>query len=179
MDNHEAEQAAGAQKALFQEMKQLFDHYKVADHAERKYDHDVVIKELTEIIDKVDTAFSTVEIVDGVAVFPSGQIRARARRLSEDYLDYLVLHKDFVHDHPVVKIAVAKKILDYAQVENFHFDWHYWQLFRRHLVYDEAVADRNQILREIEKAPPHWAKKTDDTDDDSDDSWDSSSSGDE
>jgi hypothetical protein len=165
VDGDEAERASRAQREVFEEMKQVFQECGLAELAERKYDYDAVIDELNEVIARADAAYENITIKNGKCVFPSEAIRARIKRLSEEYLDVVVRHKAFVYDHELLKIAVAKKIMDYHDLEGFDFDWHYWQVFRRSLA--EDLPNRTQALEIIKNDKQEVSSEESwDTDDD-------------
>jgi len=158
----EAEKAATMQRELFQEMKEVFEECELQEWSERRYDYDHVVHELTEILDRVEHSYEGLEVSDGHIVFPDDVTRVRVHRLAEEYLDAVVRNKDFVYDHDVLKNAVARKIMSYVEFEEFHFDWHYWQLFRRNLA--EDLENKDAALEAIEQYPDNLS---------SEDSWDS------
>jgi hypothetical protein len=137
----EQDTTAELHRSLFRELRETFETYDIADHAERRYDHEVVYDKLNEIIERVESTYEGAEIImekagEPVLIFPTEQQRAQCLKFTTEYLDALVRHKEFVFDNEVMVVPLARKLLKYTAVEGFNFDWHYWQLFRRNLQND-------------------------------------------
>ena len=163
MEAEEADRAAQAQRAVFAELHEVFEYNDLMDHAERKYDYDEVYDQLTEILERVDESYQGAIVKRGHWVFPSEEAQEMCKKASEEYLDTIVRYKEFVHDNAMLKVALAKKIMSYVDFEQFSFDWHYWQLFRRHLHAD--MENQAEALAAIER---------DCTDSSDEESWDTS-----
>jgi len=148
VDAEEESRAAETQRALFQELNQVFETRELAEFAERKYDYEEVHDTLTQILENVEKSYEGAKIVGGHWVFASPDQREACKKYSEKYLDTIVKHKDFIEDNTILKLAIAKKIMSYAEFEEFHFDWHYWQLFRRLL--NEDIKNQSVALGMIE-----------------------------
>lgn len=134
-----AQQGVNTQK-LFAEMKLLFANRNTAYHAERKYDYLQVYQLFCDDLDAVNRLYDGVTCNEsGKVVYPSCETKVALGRAIEQYLDHVVANKEFVFDNNVLKMAVAKKLLQYPQKEGFLFDWHYWQLFRRYLEVDMYI----------------------------------------
>lgn len=145
----EAEQSSGRSlhQELMAELKECFDENGLADWAERRYDYDAVYDKLRDILDRVDESYVGCEYHDGQWTFPSLEAREQCRKVAREYMDALVDHQDFVLDHGNLTLAMARKVHSYATDEGFLFDWHYFQLFRRHL--DHDLKQSSVALREI------------------------------
>jgi len=144
----EESRAAATQRALFAELNQVFQDCGLAKFAERKYDYDEVYDALTQILEKVDASYVNTRLVGGHWQFPTEEQRAQCKTFSEQYLDTIVKHKNFIEDNAILKLAIAKKILSFAEFEQFDFDWHYWQLFRRNL--HDDLENQAEALHMIE-----------------------------
>lgn len=100
-------------------------------------------------LNKVDKTYLGAIIGDdGNWKFPSKAAREECRKASEVYFDNVVQFKEFVEDNPTLRIALARRLLNYAKNEGFNFDWHYWQLFRRKL--DSDLLDPESSLAIIQ-----------------------------
>jgi hypothetical protein len=143
-------------------LKEVVVECDLTEWSEQKYRYDDVVHELSEILDRLGNSYEGLKSLNGHCVFPTEVDRARVKNLAEEYLDAVVRHKDFIQDHDILRNAVAKKIMSYVEFEQFCFDWHYWQLFRRNLADD--MENQEQALEMIAAAVQ--------TSSDDDDSWD-------
>lgn len=146
---------ASVHDSLFREMRQVFDAKEITAKAERKYDYDKVFDTLCHDLDVVNDLYEA--LGDN---FPSAADKARLGEAIGHYFDDVVKHKEFIFDNPILKMAVARRLLQHADREGFVFDWHYWQLFRRDLHRDTLAP--TIALDIIENGEPDSSSSEDD-----------------
>jgi len=179
VEQFEAEQASNVQHLLMKELHNVFSASDLKKWAERKYDYEKVYEELVSILDSIDKCYHKARLHNGKWFFASDEIRDQCRNLCEKYFDAVIRNKEFVEDNEVLRLAVARKLLEYAALEGFRFDWHYWQLYRR--IIEDDLLDQDTALSAIERTKPCRLRgliKVDNdnySDDDDEASWDDSS----
>jgi hypothetical protein len=155
---------------LLLEMKQYHYDNDTTSFAERKYDYDEVFLKLTNLMDMVHKAYEGCTYFGGVPVFYPGQ-KEKVKKAVEAYLDAAVQNKQFIFDHSILKLSLARRIIHIYNEEGVTFDWHYWQLFHRKL--NEDAMNEDDALANIQKITKPFLMGDETNDEDDDDSFSS------
>ena len=107
--------------SIFKELNEVFKKCELSSFAERKYDYDDVYDLLTLKMYRVDCCYVEATWGKNGWVFSNEAKREECRKASEDYFDSMVEYKEFMEDHPILRIPIAKKIFDFAKNEKFIF----------------------------------------------------------
>lgn len=158
----ERDEQSRVQKELFAEMKRYHFDNDQAKFAERKYDYDEIYDILYQGAEQMDSHYGTLDydLVLKKWVFPSPAQKLACFKACESYLDNCVVHKQFLEDYTILKMAVCRRIMTLADNEGFFFDWHYFQLYRRSLSQD--LLQKELALLEIEHGPEDSSDWSDD-----------------
>ena len=114
------------QAQVLAELRKTLEERKIRDHAERRYDYDVVLDLLTKGAEKLE----------GFYIRRGGWIHWRIedeplmRQAAEEWLDNVVRCKEFVEDHAILRRRIQERIRELQEEEGWRYDWHYFQLFR-------------------------------------------------
>jgi len=123
---------------LFQELQRIFTDKDLKRKSERKYILEDVKTIFADDLYEINRHFYQ---EDGYMCCDDDD-QPKLRAAVVKWLDDVVVYKAFLDDNPQLAKTVKERILEYAQYDDFRFDWHYWQLFREEL--PKVEADENE-----------------------------------
>ena len=109
--------------SFLQELDEYFASHDTTKRAERFYDKKTVVA-------KIKNQIHLVEITDG---------KENKKKMVLKVMDTCVFYRKFVHDFPGLRNMARAKCLEFAIDNDWHLDWHYWQLFQASLEEDMKV----------------------------------------
>jgi len=118
------------QAQVLEELRRTMEDRDLRTKAERRYDYEEVLEELTRGAEALDAFY----IRRGGWTYWHIEDEPAMERAAETWLDAVVRNKEFVEDHSILCKRIAQRIRELQQEEGWRFDWHYFQLFRKPLL---------------------------------------------